>query len=77
MTVINEVKRKMPFSHLHIGDTFMKRDRRFLYMKTMPMILGDQMINTVVLNDGSVTNLNDEDEVIFVECEVKIVREGY
>ena len=77
MTVINEVKRKVPFAHLHIGDTFIKNDRRFLFMKTVPMILGDQMINAVILNDGSVTTIGDGDEVIFVECEVKIVREGY
>lgn len=77
MKIVNDVKRKMPFNHLSVGDTFMKEDRRFLYMKTMPMILGDHMINAVVLNDGSVTTIDDEDKVIFVECETKILREGY
>lgn len=77
MTIVNEVKRIVPFQHLRIGDTFVKEDRRFLYMKTMPMMLGDHIVNAVVLNDGSVTTLDDEDKVIFVECETKILREGF
>ena len=76
MTVINDVKRKMPFKDLSVGDTFKKEYKNYLFMKTVPMALGDKVINAVVLNDGSVTVLDDEEEVIFVECEVKIIREG-
>ena len=77
MKIVNDVKRIVLFKHLSVGDTFLKEDRRFLYMKTMSMILGDHMVNAVVLNDGAVTTFNDEDKVIFVECETKILREGY
>jgi hypothetical protein len=77
MTVINDVRRIVPFEDLSVGDTFVKEDRRFLYMKTIPMVLCDRPINAIVLNDGSVTQFDDEDKVIFVECEVKILREGY
>jgi hypothetical protein len=41
------------------------------------MILGDHIINAVVLNDGAVTTIDDAEKVIFVECETKILREGY
>jgi hypothetical protein len=77
MTVNDDVRRVVPFGHLSVGDTFLKEDRRFLYMKTVPMTLGGHKINAVVLNNGSVTTLDDEDKVIFVECETNILREGY
>ena len=34
-------------------------------------------INTVVLNDGSVSYFDDDAEVIVVECEIRMIREGW
>lgn len=78
MNVINEVKRKIPFKHLSVGNTFIVEDKHYLYMKTLPSVLeNNHNINTIVLNDGSVTCFDEEKEVIVVECEVKIIREGW
>jgi hypothetical protein len=68
------------FKDLSVGDTFLKEDKHYLFMKSMPMTLSvgsNGPINAIVLNDGSVTELDDEDEVIVVECKVNILREGW
>lgn len=32
MTIVNDVKRKVLFKDLSVGDTFLKEDRSFLYI---------------------------------------------
>ena len=82
MDIVNNVKRKVPFSHLSAGDTFVKEDDYHLFMKTIPMVIdfngaAGTHVNAIVLNDGAVTCLCDDDEVIAVVCEVHIVQEGF
>ena len=60
------------------GDTFMIEGKHYLYMKTLPMSLeDDRPINTIVLNDGSVTYIDEEKETVVVECQLRMVREGW
>ena len=79
MEVVNSVKRKMKFQDLSVGDTFLKEDRRFLYIKTMPMIIAsnNDRANALVLNNGAVSCFDKDDVVIAVECKVEILREGW
>ena len=78
MEIINEIRRKLAFKDLHIGDTFMIEGKHYLYMKTLPMSLeDDRPINTIVLNDGSVTYIDEEKETVVVECQLRMVREGW
>lgn len=77
MNIINDVKRVVPFEHLSVGDTFMICDKHYLYMKTMPMSFENKPVNSVVLNDGAIRHFKDDEQVIVVECETRIVKEGW
>lgn len=78
MQINNCVKRKMPFKHLKAGDTFVVENKHWTYLKTFNLKMeDDHPVNSIRLNDGAVTNFNDCDEVIFVECELNVLREGW
>ena len=77
MQIINEVKRILPFKDLNVGDTFILGEGHYLFMKTMSMMFEDELINTIVLNDGAIRRFHDDTMVTVVECETRIIREGW
>ena len=68
----------MPFQDLRAGDTFFIEDKHWIYLKTFNLKTDDgKPINAIRLNDGAITNFDDNAEVIYVECELNILREGF
>lgn len=79
MEIVNSFRRTVKFGDLPIGETFMREDRPYLYVKVMPMITeeGQTHINAVLLNDAAVAHFDNENMVIPVECKVEIIKEGW
>ena len=80
MKVNDYATRTYKFCELKQGDVFRVADSEFTYMKVVPCIHAEkhsenEIVNTVVLNNGLMTYYKQHDDVILLTAEVIITGE--